>query len=228
MDPVTLAALLGGTGLATNLIGFLTRPQTPESPLFSDINLANENPELYQQLQNYQAAIDQAQAAARSRGDGILPSEQRNLDQSLAKLDEQQINLGIAGTEMGNRNRSKAESRLRESIAERAFRERQALEGNVQNLLANKYNMTRAGLQDALSARLGQIQNEQAQAAARNQFYSNLGGGLMSAGANLYGTSLLPSFAEASSGYTPSYAYYAPSSPVRYSLGVDYGSLRGS
>ncbi len=177
-------AIGAGAGfLAGQLFG--DDPQ-PEAPLFSDINLQTENPELYAQLMQYDAAIKQAQDAYRARSGGILPQEQRYLDQSLNQQREQQAGLGILGSGTANNQQAQMQMQLRDAIAQRAFQEQQAMQQNIQGMMGNRFNMSRQALNDVMQQRMGGYQGEMADQQAGNQFWSGLASGGLQGAVGLY------------------------------------------
>jgi hypothetical protein len=166
----------GGLGALAGL--FAGNDKEVTSPLFSDINLQTENPELYNQLQQYKASLDQYQKLYNARAGGILPSEKRAMDQQASSVAEQQAGLGILGSSQGNRQQAEANAILRDQIAQRAFQEQQGMAGQLASMQGNQYNMTNQALQQAMNARMGQFNNQQADLQSSNQFY----GGMLTGG----------------------------------------------
>lgn len=182
MDPFTLAGI--GMGLAGG-IGLLTG-DSPEAPQLSDIDLARDNPELFQELQRLRRLVQQSEAMYNARRAGMSRSEQLDMERQLGGVNERLASQGLLGSSVGASQRAEAEQAMRDALARRVFDESQALYGNMSNMASNAFNATRQGLGDVMNARLAQYQQDMANQTARNQFFS----GLMGSGLNLAGTGM--------------------------------------
>lgn len=174
-----------GAGIGGLLGFFMGSDKEPEyiSPSFADINLKNENPELYAELMRLQAMSDQAEAMYNQRRAGMTYSERQGLEEAMGNQAQQQANQGLLGSSAGAAMQADAEARLRDQIQQRAFQEQQALFGNMAQQRAAKANALMAAQNQIMGLKThgADINYNQAMAEeqAANQFYSGLfNGGL--------------------------------------------------
>lgn len=170
----TGAAIGGPYGAAIGAIGggiygALSTPDDYTSPSFSDINLANENPELYQNILQLRALQQQAQTAYNARRLGMTDQEQRDLSQGLSNSRDVQSSQGLLGSSVGNSQLADTNARLRGSIANRALQEQGQLYGQLQGATQNSYNATNQALQEIMAQKTGGAQLNYQQGLAQTQ-----------------------------------------------------------
>jgi len=218
----------GGIGAGVGFLGGLLGGDDEElqSPMFSDINLARDNPELWARIQQNDFQIQAAQRALNSRRAGMTAQEQYGLNDAQSNLGAQQSWRGTLGSSTGVAQQADLEGRLRAQIAERAYKEQLGLMANVQGLHQQQFQDTRAGLQDVMGAMRGQNQNAQAEQTAGNQFWSggfnsgmNAIGNMQNQNAleSIYGNNPYASYNPLASMQTPQAPAYQP----QYTLGVN-------
>lgn len=176
-------AIGAGIGALGGLFGGLFGGDDPESPSYSDIDLAKEDPELYKRIQQNDALIRQYQQAYDMRRAGMTDMEGRGLNSSISQLGSQQANLGLLGTSTGAAQMADYQNQLRGAIQDRAYREQMGLLQGLSGQQNQGYNMTRNALNDAMQARMGQYNNQIRQVDNNNEFWKGLG----SMGASMYG-----------------------------------------
>ncbi len=160
-------AAIGAVG--GGLYGLFSTTDDYTSPSFSDINLASENPELYQQVLQLRALQQQAQSAYNARRIGMTDLEQRDLAQGLSNSRDIQSSQGLLGSSVGNSQMADTNARLRGSIANRALQEQGQLFGQLQGATQNAYNGTNQALQEIMAQKMGQSQMNYQQGLAQTQ-----------------------------------------------------------
>lgn len=154
---------------------------------YRDIDLKNENPELYQELLKMRLQANEAEKMYNARRQGMTDLEQRELGQDRSHQEQVLANQGLLGTSVGNDMAADYDAKLRGSIAERALREQQALYSNMVSARQNEIGDFRQAQNDIVQAKTGKAQTNFAanreNQAAQNQFISGVVGGA----ANLYG-----------------------------------------
>jgi hypothetical protein len=159
---------------------------TPQAPLFSDINLQQDNPELYQQLQAQQAVVNQAQAAYTARTRGETAQEQAQYQQMMGQQNQAAGARGMLGTAQGQQAQEAASLNFNNQLNANRMQQQNQLMGNWQQGQQNLTNATQAGLQQTYNAEMVPYQQAIGQAGNQNQLYSGLvGGGLSMLGQGL-------------------------------------------
>lgn len=177
------AAIGGGLGFLGGLFSGSDKEPEYVSPSFADINLQNENPELYAELMRMQAMSDQAEQMYNQRRAGMTYGERQGLNEAMSNQAQQQANQGLLGSSAGAAMQADAEARLRDQIQQRAFQEQQALFNNLAQQRAAKANALMAAQNQIMGLKThgADVNYNQAMAEdqAANQFYSGLfNGGL--------------------------------------------------
>lgn len=167
-----------GSGAGGALGNILSGSDEYSAPSFSDIDLQTENPELWKELVAISRQADEAERLYNQRRQGMTYEEKVGMEQGAANVAQRQAVTGQLGSAVGNSQQASAESQIRASIAERAFREQQALQ---QNAMAQRQAYAQAllsGQQAVLQPMQQQaqtnFQSQQAESAAQNQFFSGL------------------------------------------------------
>lgn len=174
-------------GVLGGLFGlFSGSDSTPQAPLFSDINLAHDNPQLYQQLQAQQAMVNQAQAAYTSRTRGETAQEQAQYQQMMGQQNQAAGARGMLGTAQGQQAQEAAALNFNNQLNANRMQQQNQLFGNWQSGQQNLTNATQAGLQQTYNAEMVPYQQSIGQAGNQNQMYS----GLMSGGLSMLGQGL--------------------------------------
>lgn len=212
------AAIPAAIGAAGQIAGMLEDSPEYKAQSFRDINLQNENPDLYAETLKMRMAADEAERMYTARRSGATQAEQRELGQGLARSQEILANQGLLGSSVGTSQMADTESRLRGAIAERALREQQALYQQAQAARGNVFNAMRGMQGDVMNERNRAAQinygDQQGESQAQNQFFS----GLFNSGANLAGQAYLGDQMNAYRQGVPSMQmgapqYYQPMSP---------------
>jgi hypothetical protein len=180
--------IMAGIGAAGMLKGMLEDSPEYNAPSFADIDLQKENPELWKELQRELALADQAEALYNNRRKGATFSEKQEMQDSINSLLQRQGSMGQLGSAVGASQAVSAENLLRSRIAERAFREEQALLGQSMNA-RRSYLGDVSSAQQAVMAPLQQkaqaeYQNAQQEQMGMNQMFSGLFNGGLSAYGN--------------------------------------------
>ncbi len=234
-------AIGAGLGFIGGLLG--GDDEELQSPMFSDISLARDNPELWARIQQNDLQIQAAQRALDSRRAGMTAQEQYGLNDARSTLGAQQSWRGTLGSSTGVAQQADLEGRLRAQIAERAYKEQLGLMANVQGLHQQQFQDTRAGLQDVMQAMQYGNKNAQAEQIAGNQFWSGGFNSGMNAIGNMQNQNALesiysaqppgyggrtapvymPSYSSGSSplGFQPGYGLGTPTYQPQYTLGVN-------
>lgn len=215
-------------GLGGSIFGMTQGSPQYNGGSYSDISLENENPELYRELLKVRFAADQAEQMYNARRQGPTDLESRQFAQDRAHAQQQMANQGLLGTSAGIAGLADTDARLRGAIADRAFKEQQALAQNAMAARMQETQMT-AQAQNAIMASKQHsgdqsFNSANAEDAARNQFFS----GLMNSGAGAYqayqNQNMLSNMQNnqqsyQSTPYIPQSNYSAPSFGQGYSLG---------
>lgn len=216
-------------GAIGGLLGlFNGNDSSPSSPLFSDINLARDNPQLWAEIQKNNALISEAQRMYNNRRQGMTYGEKMGLEDALANQRSQQAYQGTLGSSVGVGQQAMLEARLRDSIANRALQEQQALYNQYAQAQGRGYEMTRQGIMDVMGQNQGAYNQARADEQASNQFYGSLlGGGLQMLG-GAYNRYQMDGLRNPASAPTPGFGLPATASNAT-SLGFapDYGLTGG-
>lgn len=193
--------LFGHGDKTPDLPEFQYSPGSLGSVNFADINLKEQNPELYGQLLKNNQILADMQGELSSRREGPTASENRQMHEYMNQQASALNSNGMAGSPVGNAMMADAAARLQDAQRERAFKEYQSLLGGVQNQAGNMFNMysgaqgnianlQNQAIQNAMhrdefnrAQQMGQYGEAQKAAAAGNQFY----GGLLNGGINMLG-----------------------------------------
>lgn len=198
MGPFSLGLLAVG-GIAA-IKGLFEDDPEYTAPSFKDINLAQENPELYQQLlaQNQLLGMLEQQYKARNaeanNRRGYTQSENIELGQGLGGIDQQLAERGLLGSGAGVGARAQAEIQMRDAINQRIMQDQMQKQQQANMLLnqlmqgrnqqTNNFQQGQNSIMDGRQAQAqaryqGDVHNQQAQ----NQFFN----GLLGAGLQSYG-----------------------------------------
>jgi hypothetical protein len=179
LDPITASLL--ATGAIGTLYGMSKKTPQYQAPTLDD--LRRQNPELYGEfmatLRNARIMDDMA-----ARRQGLTAAQMAALDDITSQVNEQLANRGLVGSSAGAQLVADARSRAMANLLQQAFQERMNLMQGAQQTRGNAFNMFHQATAPIGQANQMNIQNQMANDAARNQFFSNL----LAAGANMYGT----------------------------------------
>lgn len=193
-----------------------------QSPSFSDINLATENPELYQQIMQLDSVANQAEQQYQQRAQGPTAYENNELNQSRVTSQNQLASQGLLGTSAGVSAEEGTQQQVQAQIAQRAAAQQNA---DLQQALASRQavvNATAQGQQQVFNPMMTgaqmNYQNALNQSQAQNQFGSGLINGGIALGANAYNNAQLASTNQANQYMMANGGYgvggYNPMQPV--------------
>jgi hypothetical protein len=220
MDPMTLSMILSGGSAAIGglgaLMGLTDKAEIPPELQFSDeslqqnylnsINLAVDNPSLYEEIMKNQRLIEEAQrylAASRSRG--LNQREQISLEDQQNQMANQIAMSGMGGRPEAVSYQADLQRRALAEAEQRAMAEEMQRRQMLAQQMQQGYGMKREAIGDVmnqnnmnrqLALAMDQMRNQQAMAqyqarvadeASRNQFYGNLFTGGMGAIGQIYG-----------------------------------------
>lgn len=183
MDPLTLS-LIAGAGMTA--YGMMKPSPQFQSPNFSDINLQNDNPALYAEIQKYSNIGNQLQAQYNNTFKGPTASDIQARDQSSNDLNHNLEARGQVGGSTSILANNQLNQNFQNQVMQRAFAERSQLANQMDNNQRGVAQMYGQGQQQAYGAMYNQnmqnYMNAQRQDQARNQF----GMGLLGAGVQGY------------------------------------------
>lgn len=166
-----------------------------QSPAFSDINLATENPELYQQIMQLSQVADQAEAQYQQRAQGPTAYENNELNLARSQSQNQLASQGLLGTSAGLSAEQGTQQQVQAQIAQRAMQQQQM---DLQQALASRQAVAQAtaqGQQQVFNPMMQQAKmnygNAQQQSQAQNQLYSGIMQGGIGLAGNLYNNAQL-------------------------------------
>lgn len=182
--------VIAGIGAAGMAYGMMKDRQKYNSPNYSDIDLAKDNPELYAQLMKYEQLGKELEAQYAQRMTGPSASEQRAKQ---AMLDNMRGSLAARGSLGGSTELLAArdvEQQFMDQVAQNMRAEQAALMQQRLAQGAQQYNMFAQGQGDIMN-KLSQeamidYQSRVAEDEARNKFFA----GLMSGGMGMYGAQI--------------------------------------
>ena len=180
LGPYGAAIGAGAGGLLGLLFG---GSSTPTAPTFSDINLEQDNPTLWAQLQNQQNVVNQIQQLYTQRAQGMTPQEQQQYNQQMGQTGQALAHSGMAGTSQGLAQSNQASQNYLNNIAQRIMQQQQTLGSELTGAQQGLTNATAQGLQQTYNAQMVPYQQAIGQAGNQNQMYN----GLFQGGASLLG-----------------------------------------
>lgn len=228
-------AILPGIGTAIGgalggLAGLFSKSDPEVNvPLFSDVSLQRDNPELYNQILRNDAMIQKANDIMKARMKGPTEGERYQEQANLSDLQGRLGGANLLGSGLGFSLYENAQRRMQADQADRIQRDALGQAQLLQQAEAQRGQLIRGGLQDAYNAKLGVAQNDQANLEASNGFYGNLlmGGLQAGVGGLLYGGS--PRGSSSGSWYGslfgPESAPYINPTDRSYSLGANTNLL---
>lgn len=178
------AAIGGALGfLGGSLFG---GSSTPTAPLFSDINLAKDNPTLYAQLQSQQNVVNQLQQLYNQRSTGMTPNEQAELQQSQGQLAGSLASRGMAGTSAGQAAAYGNAIQNQNNVASRIQQQQQQLAQELSGAQSGLTSATQSGLNQTMEGMYAPYNQQLQQGSNQNQMYN----GLFQGGLSLLGGAL--------------------------------------
>lgn len=174
-----------GIGAGVGFLGGLFSGDDPDIPSknFSDINLQQDNPELYKQIVQNQAILDQLQQSVNARRSGPTDAERFDLTQQSNQLANRLASNGMSGTPMGEQMMHSQYNQGINALRDHAMNQYMAMQGQLANQGMNLGNLVRGGLQDVQ----GQNNTNTQRAINQNQASSQFWTGLAGAGLGAYG-----------------------------------------